>query len=239
MSPPMPIDYRAARVASLDGWKDNERRGVLQIALTLLAHGIRQSISVAVREAETREAFASIVRELSVPDLLVEHVALEERLVRERPELARWAVGFPSQDSLVAFAHAAWLLDDWETGNRMARHAWDLRQAPKYNPLPVFSEYARGLTALVDRETYDPPALKPKEVGREMLPTLVLISDLAHGRDPTESAARAREAFDSWQRDRRRTDWDGMDGDWSDPVKYAFRLESLRYWAQVQRGVTF
>jgi hypothetical protein len=148
-----------------------------------------------------------------VPDLLREHGPLEERLVREYPELAKWAVGIPTQRSLVTLAHAAWLLDEWELGDRMARHGYELREMRRHHSDPFLQDYARGLTALADGSVYEPAELKANQVEKPQVPILLLIADLANGRDPGDSAELCRKSFEARQRDKRRIDLAGLDGD--------------------------
>lgn len=90
-------------------------------------------------------------------------------------------------------------------------------------------EYARGFRSLFDKDVYDARPVRVKGIERYWEPQLHLMEAISRGGNVDAAFVTCEDAFAKQQQDRSLdTDSYGIEGTGKEPVRWSFRLESLR-----------
>jgi hypothetical protein len=157
-------------------------------------------------------------------------------LFRSEPVLIGERIG--GDCVLLDLSHIAWLIGDRELGEfliEVANRPVILKNATKF-----WKEYLRGFLALVQRTSFSPGIVKCTGIVRHWATYLPLLSDLTNQRPVNDSLAAIVESFNRANRDKRLyVSGIELDPTGKAPVRWDFRLESIRWYAGRVYGVQF
>ena len=137
---------------------------------------------------------------------------------------------------LIMVAHIAWLTGRRELGEECVRLA-SRADLPKC--VSKFSiEYVRAMLSLIEKTPYEPRLSKLDGFEKQLATYLTLISDVTHTCDTAAAVAGIVESFKKANQDKRRSFLSIVpEPTGKEPLKWDFRLESLRWYAGEVYGV--
>lgn len=134
----------------------------------------------------------------------------------------------------ITLVHIAWLVDEWDAAFRQLEICLDTKVKKHFGPPKYWAEYHRAIRHLVQQKPYEPTLPKVQGYQKYWVPYLHLVAELTHGRDHASVDAEIAASFAKRNRDKRLTNWQNIDGDGREPVKWDFRAVSIhRLWNHI------
>jgi hypothetical protein len=189
-----------------------------------LESGLRNLFADALRECASEGEAVGRLRSLGALSILEELAAENDAVMSELEQTRKPKVAILNRPELIHFAD---ILRSSNTVLHQLLRAVDSPLAASYFPLSgIWRSYAATLVNL-HRGVNTPVALpKPKGHEKYYLPYVRYMA-AADALELAAARAGVAESFESRNRDRRFTDWMGLDGDCEKPVRWDFRLYSI------------
>lgn len=134
----------------------------------------------------------------------------------------------PEPLSDITLTHAAWLIDEFVLAELNSNHCVDPVVIERVPNTKFWNEYCRAIECFIKREPYNPIPLKLKGYEKYWEPYLLLIEAITKELESDDALSAVEASFMKRNSDRRLIDWMFLDGDGERPVKWDFRLASLR-----------
>jgi len=135
----------------------------------------------------------------------------------------------PANDTTKELVHAAWLLGDFEVSDRLLcplPHGPELTK--RHFSTRFWFNYHLSLVGFATRTPYNAEEFKRRGHEHYWFNFIRLFKAVATGAPHEPVISEIEDAFEKVNRDKRLTDWLGVDGDGQQPVAWNFRLESVR-----------